>query len=141
MDEGGGFTRRRDCRRRRARGPEFRSPRADTVRRTSGTHMHAHAHAHACTPARTSRGRIACDRKISRDLINVRLTKSNLINIAADWRRHLASDPRERERAADFLNWEYNLRETQSGLKISGIKNFSYKDIYKRIQLSGLSSN
>lgn len=101
MGEGGGFTRRRDCWGRRARGPEFRSPRTDTERRVldahthagrqagthaparTYTHTHAGTHAHARTQAGTSRGRIECDRKISRDLINVRLTKSYLINIAA----------------------------------------------------------
>jgi len=62
-----------------------RDARADpnSVRRAPGVpsdgyQTRTHARTRARTQARTSRGRIACNRIISRDLINVRLTKSKL---------------------------------------------------------------
>jgi len=116
------FARRRhDCRGRRARGPEFAVVRREQTP-NDGRQTHTHGPTHTRTHASTHVTRedcvglcvVACDRKISRDLINVRLTKSNLINIAADWRRHLSSDPREREYTVVFQNWARYLvfRET-----------------------------
>lgn len=86
----GGISRRRRCRKRAgasARAKPNFTPREYPALVTNVTH--------------TSRGRIACDRKIHEILSTCVLAKSNLINIAAERRRHLASDPCKRD-AHDF---------------------------------------